>query len=501
MIRAAAKRLLMLMGGGETPLVYLLRDLFTTPDSAPITSPRTCEPGPGTLTFVQTDGTQAISGGKHVFTAQSTPVWGDQGFYDDEQTRAAGLALVDTLNLTTWEECGIGWHAAAAVVDPDSMEHAIQANTANGQLDNENATPIATGLSASTDYRLAQILRSVGCFDVLDGALVGVSNEGATASLYPSFSNLDGAGSNDDVDVVDLPANGYPKWDADFSTVTDSLSAPASSTTFDHDIDCHARWTVTHETGKLVRIELRSTNANNRIFITGTSGEVFQVKTRNSGDETVHYNGVAALTDGVPYQVDVTLVGSALTVWLDNVLIGAFTTARVVQGSKPGLVINDLATNDIVLSTHPLTLGIATSRIIAPQAADTATHEADCLAYGRGVTVPSADSLQYELRKDGSDEITLDIDSAGKPIVKENGVARITGNNADVTDGDDWGMDLDDTDAKLFIEGIQIAATYESLSLTDGTTFNMASIGTGGATNSVELFPKNVAPLLPAELV
>ena len=33
---------------------FLLRDEFTTPDAAPITSPRTCEPGPGTLTFVDT---------------------------------------------------------------------------------------------------------------------------------------------------------------------------------------------------------------------------------------------------------------------------------------------------------------------------------------------------------------------------------------------------------------------------------------------------------------
>ena len=153
-------------------LSHLLQDLFTTPDADPITSPRECEPT-GDLTFVQTDGGQALADGEHQFTAQSTPSWGDQGFYDDTgQTRDSGLALFDTLNLSTWEECGIGWHTAGAVVDPDSMEHAIQANTTDGQLDTEAGTPIATGLSTSTDYVLTQVLRANGCHYVLDGDLL-----------------------------------------------------------------------------------------------------------------------------------------------------------------------------------------------------------------------------------------------------------------------------------------------------------------------------------------
>lgn len=44
-------------------LVYLLRDEFIVPDAAPLASPRTCEPGPGTLTVVDAAGKFSVAGG------------------------------------------------------------------------------------------------------------------------------------------------------------------------------------------------------------------------------------------------------------------------------------------------------------------------------------------------------------------------------------------------------------------------------------------------------
>lgn len=58
-------------------VAYLLRDLFRTPDAAPLTSPRTCEPGPGRLVATQSDGAWAIDGGALQFSAQTTPATGD----------------------------------------------------------------------------------------------------------------------------------------------------------------------------------------------------------------------------------------------------------------------------------------------------------------------------------------------------------------------------------------------------------------------------------------
>ena len=67
--------------------------------------------------------------------------------------------------------------------------------------------------------------------------------------------------------------------------------------------------------------------------------------------------------------------------------------------------------------------------------------------------------------------------------------------------GDDLALIVDDTDVSLFVEGTQISTTYTSLGADAGTQFEMQSIGTDGATDSIELYPRDVSGLLPKELV
>lgn len=193
--------------GPQTWITYPLRDEFPTTAAAPLASPRTCAPGPGTLTLVQVDGQFSIVGGALVFPAQGTPAWGDQGFYGGALARTAGRALLASLNLSTWEECGIGWHTAAAVVDPDAMQHALQAHTTNGRLDINGDVQIASGLSTGTAYPLAivQFATGAGAWLNIGGAwqLRWLWLAGAGDPLYPAFSNLDGAGSIDYVRVRD----------------------------------------------------------------------------------------------------------------------------------------------------------------------------------------------------------------------------------------------------------------------------------------------------------
>jgi hypothetical protein len=97
--------------------------------------------------------------------------------------------------------------------------------------------------------------------------------------------------------------------------------------------------------------------------------------------------------------------------------------------------------------------------------------------------------------------ISLTIDTNGKPIIYEGAVARIEGSNSDVTDDDDWAVILDGTSVSLFVNGTQIGSTYTSLAADTGRVFTMTDIGTGGASDSVELFPRDVTDALPSELV
>ena len=181
---------------GVDTLDYIFRDDFTTADSAPLGTPRAADPGPGSWTVVETDGQLSIASGAVTFPAQSSPAWGDQGIVSGAITRASGVVLVVAVNVTTWEEFGVGWHTAAAIVDPDSAQHALQLNTTNGQIDDDAGTALHAGLSTGAGYKLAIVLRAAGAhYLVHDGTewlLESITATGSTATLYAMLANLDG---------------------------------------------------------------------------------------------------------------------------------------------------------------------------------------------------------------------------------------------------------------------------------------------------------------------
>jgi len=79
----AAKILLPMSDGGAAPAsLFDLRDLFTTAHAAPLVSPRTCEPGPGTLTLTDT-------GNKMTTSASSLVVTGAVSAYTDPRITGA----------------------------------------------------------------------------------------------------------------------------------------------------------------------------------------------------------------------------------------------------------------------------------------------------------------------------------------------------------------------------------------------------------------------------
>ena len=285
--------------------------------------------------------------------------------------------------------------------------------------------------------------------------------------------------------------------------MTDSKTNPATSTPFDCNADCHLRATFTFETGVDVYGFVRFVNTSNslRIRARGSNGALYLQMLHATGDEVLAQLD-AIFADGVSYQIDLVLYGDTAKLFINNVEKYDGDAGGLLLTTTGGRFDHTLVSNDLVITTHPYpALGIATDRVIAPQAADTATHTADCLMVARNVNLPTGGSLQYELRKVGADEITLDIDSNGKPILKENATAKITGANGNVSEDDDVVVILDGANASLFSDGTQIGSTVTDLSLTAGTTFNMASIGTAGSTNSVELWPRDVTSILPVELV
>ncbi len=221
-------------------VIYLLRDEFPTDDAAPVASPRTCEPGPGTLTTVQTDGQFSISEGKLSFPAQSTPTWGDLGFFENVgRERVTGRVLIGLFNFSTLQACVfLAWlrSATANVTAFANIANGFYLATGGGALQPPSAAAAGPNLDAvlvvSTDYKAAIVLRSVGCFCFLKGGafanwtLLWVDALDNTATVYPGFSNSVAVGTLDYFRVRDLPA----PFTGDYGIATLHDAAPVSDT-------------------------------------------------------------------------------------------------------------------------------------------------------------------------------------------------------------------------------------------------------------------------------
>src|SRR5690554_4626838 len=88
-------------GAGAAPVEYLLRDEFTTDEAAPLTSPRTCEPGPGTLVTSESSGLIAIVDGQISLTGFNGSYNDPKVYSSDSFARAAGLVLKSRLTFPT----------------------------------------------------------------------------------------------------------------------------------------------------------------------------------------------------------------------------------------------------------------------------------------------------------------------------------------------------------------------------------------------------------------
>jgi len=198
----AAKTLLLLSetwppAGVESYWLYMD---FVNAHAAPLTSPHTAaldgsSRSEGAIVLDQTGANFSATANQLVIPA-NTGAWGDMGYWDATgRTRAAGVALLQRFTVGTWEEYGFGWGTNVGDDDPDNFEHAIQLNTTDGVIEDENGMTLITGLSTATEYAAAIILRATGAFYYLyNGSiwqLIGINDTGATATLYPVAANLD----------------------------------------------------------------------------------------------------------------------------------------------------------------------------------------------------------------------------------------------------------------------------------------------------------------------
>lgn len=350
------------VAGAMDDLVWLLRDEFTTDQAAPLTSPRTCEPGPGTLTLVQNDGQLSISGGALSFPTQSTAVFGDLGFSSvGSFSRTAGRALLMTITPAVLNRnvVPLAWRSSTGLASNPIFDAAAQAGIYFVDATNRlfiilpsASVQLGDGLWNTSTQALACVLRvSGGAFHIKDGTLLWVSREGTSTPLYVSFSNHGMSGTLDNFRVADLPA----PWDTDYGIATDrkAISAPGDQITMT--ADAIVEHTFVAETGVNKFIFVRRTDGNNRWRISCIqAGTTIDLREQVAGVLTTRATASQTWTNGASYRVVTICEGTTIRVYVNNVLKLTYTLATFNQTATIANV--DHAGTDFIAWPRTVTL-------------------------------------------------------------------------------------------------------------------------------------------------
>src|SRR5690349_15497522 len=146
-------------GGSNIASLYRLLDQFNTPRSAGAINGTQAEPTGQARTVTDTNSKLSISGGVASFATGGAGN-ADPGLWWTIQTRTTGKALLALLNVTS-TNCGFGWFPAQTGAGAFSLR--IQSGAL--ALRDAGIAIASVGVTAlSTDYQVALILRSIGCW-------------------------------------------------------------------------------------------------------------------------------------------------------------------------------------------------------------------------------------------------------------------------------------------------------------------------------------------------
>lgn len=322
-------------------IVYLLLDRFTTDAAAPLASPRTAEPGPGTLTLVQTDGQFSISGGALQIPTQATPVVGDLGLYSSGLSRVAGRTVLGSLTKTGgtfWPF--LGWHintllAAASPSIGFSLQlvgtNDIYAHQATGAF-------LVASHALATEYQTAVVLRSSGGYVLFKGGafsewtLLWVFFGQTTTPVYAVLSNFSGVAVLDNLRVTDLPA----PWNTDYGIATQRLSGSRSAgDTFAHEANALIEATVTtRPSAGQLELRFRVQDANNYWQITVDSTGALDLDEVVAGVVTQRGTAAGVIANGD--RIMITAAGTTIRVYEADTLRITYASATNFQTATAG---------------------------------------------------------------------------------------------------------------------------------------------------------------------
>lgn len=320
--------------------IFLFRDDFLTAEAAPLTSPRTTEPGGELAVIVDTDNDALdIISGSLVFDNFNSQ-WADPGYWSNSSfARAAGLCfyyqISDVGNGTTGR-FGIDSDKASFSLEGFGISTLV----VRGLLAGGATTPEIGSLTAPSNYFL--VLRSAGNFIIKDNILLWVENSLTTDPVFLSittFSKNYGLGSTR---VSQLPA----PWNTDDGIATSTIDGSlAAGNTFAHEADTILEFiaTTVPSVGQ-IEYEFRRQDADNKMRVTIDSAGAIDLDKEVATVVTQLDTDAGPVTDGE--RIVIIADGTDITVFVDNAL--ALTTAGGVFTSETAGELESLGTGGAV---------------------------------------------------------------------------------------------------------------------------------------------------------
>ena len=282
---------------------WLFRDEFITAAAAPLASPRTCEPGPGTLVITDSNHYLSISGGKLV-SSDATAAGDPEIASGSSFARTAGLAvfLKWQANATSrlW---GFGFD--------ELQEGPFRRSVTEFRIDqvyvvaNDTEVDLPDTFTMAEEYKLAVIARSAGTFHLVKGSaefaswtLIWVDNAANQDPLYAGVSLRNQTGDQHQIDhlrAAQLPA----PFNSDNGLATDSAASPSASDTFTHEADCLIEFTVDAvPTANEIYVHFRAQDAANYWNVRLMSDGSMRLNEVVGGAQTQRGNVGAGLSGG-----------------------------------------------------------------------------------------------------------------------------------------------------------------------------------------------------------
>lgn len=365
---------------------WLLRDDFLTTASAPLSSPRTCEPGPGGLTLTQTSGNLSIDADGLVVPTTGSPAWGNMGArHTAGHARAAGrinywrvkktggtfgyaafLTSVTNLSLASgvagiyFNNTTLSWSAGGGTVSigstPSGWYHAVIVERATGYFglekrEGESVFRLLTVLAAGTtatiygcvnNYDLAYSVRRVGIPD-LTWTPTPLASDSFDRSDSSSLGSTNGAGVEETggsgLAWADL--TGDPQIASNAFCASGSADTAATVDLGKSDVVLCATLTARASGPGIV---FRAVDANNywRAAIDGSNIKIWE---RTGGSWTERASAAASTSNGTDYFAVLALEGTSIRFTVGNVMVTYTSSVRqtatvhgVYSGTTDGTV-------------------------------------------------------------------------------------------------------------------------------------------------------------------